>query len=290
MLLSVLVELRAASQCLILGPLGIPNRSWFLEQVRHFDPSLSAELHGGSGPKPYTVSTLLDADGIPLGPGRVLSPGESCWIRITSYSGRLSNLIWERLIKDIQSRPKPISIFQMGFLVQDCTTNPYTHPLACKTTYREIAQWKNYITPKRQLQFNFVSPTAFRSYGLDLPLPIPELVFNNYFEKWNTYCPENMEISQEWTEFIRHYIKISRITELHTMGWTIPGENKHEKNTGFTGKVTFSLSRKQKLGQDQSFWRDTLTVLQALSDFAVFCGTGQHTTVGMGQTLVMDSR
>jgi len=47
---------------------------------------------------------------------------------------------------------------------------------------------------------------------------------------------------------------------------------------GFLGEVTFSITKARALNQAH-VWQ-----LNALADYAPFCGTGRKTTLGMGQT------
>jgi CRISPR/Cas system endoribonuclease Cas6 (RAMP superfamily) len=47
---------------------------------------------------------------------------------------------------------------------------------------------------------------------------------------------------------------------------------------GFVGQVTFAITQARKLDQ-AIVWQ-----LNALADYAEFCGTGRKTTQGMGQT------
>jgi hypothetical protein len=45
-----------------------------------------------------------------------------------------------------------------------------------------------------------------------------------------------------------------------------------------------------KCAQWQQHWDRAQDVLQLLTQFAFYCGTGHHTTVGLGQTRVVEPR
>ncbi len=280
------MDLRATYKSTILGPLGIPIHGWFFTVVEEIDPVFSKKLHDEAIEKPFTISTLLDDDGLPLGPGRVLFPGERCWIRITSISKEMSDVL-RKILKLFRAEKKTVRIYKMKFHIHDQTTNPRFHPLARETSYPEIAQNEKYRDPFKKIKINFTSPTAFRSHQLDLPLPIPDLVFNSYIKKWNLYCTHpHMKFEDEWVDFLRATVKIDQIYTLQTYEWKISSNKKDRIFPGFIGKVAFSLARREKISSDYSFWRDNFAVVEALSDYSFYCGTGQHATFGMGQTQI----
>lgn len=293
-LLSVLVELRATNKCIIYGSLGIPIHGWFFNLIEKYDPVYSKKLHDNSNEKPFTLSTLIDHEGMPLGPGRKLGAGDKCWIRITTFSQKMSSLIEEKILPSFRKMDSCLSLYKMDFQIYDFSTNPYTHPLANQTTFIDIVKNEKYKNPKKVFHFNFITPTAFRSGSglgsLDVPLPIPDLVFNSYIKKWNVNCPnEEWHFQKDWAEFLRSSVKIIQIYSLQTMDWKTPaGKQKDRVIPGFTGKISFDLSKRLKLENKSSFWRDNYAVMHALSDFAFYCGTGQHATVGMGQTITLD--
>jgi CRISPR-associated endoribonuclease Cas6 len=281
-LLSAMIELRASSKNLILGSLGIPVQAWFLNLIRSYDSNLSAMAHGpGNEYRAYTVSSLLDDNGHYLMAGQIIPPGGKCWIRITSYDTNLSKVILI-LIRELISHPKTITLYGMNFLVKDVTFNPIQHPFANQTAYRDIVQSGTLVNPEKISILNFLSPTAFSS-DVDIPLPVPSLVFRGYLQKWNKYAPESMQIEDDWLIFASSNLQVDERALIETQQWLVPGENGSQKKVGFFGKVPFVLLKKKKYSHP--IWKDTLVVLSVLTHFSFYCGTGQHTTVGMGQTL-----
>lgn len=126
----------------------------------------------------------------------------------------------------------------------------------------------------------FVSPTTFRAGNLDAPLPEPGAAFHSWLSHWNDFAPPNRHISTALLDVVRECVAIAEIRDLHTerhdLGRSSP--------VGFVGQVTYVITRARTLNQ-ADVWR-----LNALAQYAEFCGTGRKTTQGMGQTRRLASR
>lgn len=70
MLLSWVLKLQPLEATPVPSNLGRAAHAWFLEQVGAVDAPLAAELHGGQGLRPLTVSNLWE-----LGRERALESG-----------------------------------------------------------------------------------------------------------------------------------------------------------------------------------------------------------------------
>ena len=75
MLRSILISLTATASYHIPGTLGRPSQAWFLNQIMLKKPRLAEALHDENGSKPFTVSTLLDANGHPIKAEDMLQEG-----------------------------------------------------------------------------------------------------------------------------------------------------------------------------------------------------------------------
>jgi CRISPR-associated endoribonuclease Cas6 len=281
MLRSILISLTAESSYPILGTLGRPVQAWFLGQITRSNPALASKLHDEAGLKPYTVSTLLNSHSRPLRAGSWVQPGELCWIRITSLNEELSELIETKLIKRL---PKQLVIHKMNFRVDDIATKPAEHEWAGAATFSEIAQVAALTSAENQVRMEFTSPTAFRSNGLDVCLPIPGQIFRSLWEKWNAFAPEPMQVHENWPNFANDCILVNELTAVNSTHWDFSDGNGRSA-TGFTGTVGFYLAPKNKVKQQwQDHWDGANVVLQSLAKFSFYSGVGHHTTVGMGQT------
>jgi CRISPR-associated endoribonuclease Cas6 len=286
MLRSVVFELSSLDTVPILGPLGRPIQGWFLEQVSTQDPALGKLLHDGSKPKPYTVSTLLDEHSHPLHAGYWLKEGEQCWIRITTLSSDLSQLVEDFCNKRL---PKRLELYKMKFRMDGFTCKSSEHLLAGGITFPEITDeagtWINNHPGKETdtVRLEFTSPTAFRNHEADVPLPIPKLLCHSWLKSWNTYAPAALEIAPMWLEFAENCFVVSELTNLNTSRWSF-ADGTHGVATGFTGTVALTRLPQHKCGEYAEIWAGANVILYWLSLYSFFCGTGHHTTIGLGQT------
>ncbi|MBA7586214.1 CRISPR-associated endoribonuclease Cas6 [subsurface metagenome] len=120
----------------------------------------------------------------------------------------------------------------------------------------------------RQVDLEFLSPTTFRSGGKNIIFPQPELVFGSYLNKWQTFSPIKLDDSlPSWFDkvMVARYRLQTHILDFGSY-----------REVGFTGKCRFEL--------DKATPDKVVVTLNALADFALYCGTGAKTTMCMGQT------
>lgn len=116
----------------------------------------------------------------------------------------------------------------------------------------------------------FLSPTVFRSKGKrNVLFPEPRLLFQSWLSRWEGILPGSLDndllaLVEQGTR-ISEYSLETRI--LHFSSY---------REIGFQGKCTVDIAG-ELLG-------NAVRSLNALADFAFYCGTGAKTTMGMGQT------
>lgn len=280
MLLSLLISITPVSAAPILGSLGRPSQAWFLRLLTQANPQLASRLHDSNGLKPYTVSTLLDDLGRPLPAGSWLQPGKSVWLRWTVFEPQLSELVQTKILKKI---PAILSLYKMDFRLDGWTLDPAQHPWAGQTDYVNMAQRPLLTNQMRSVRMEFASPTAFRSEGADIPLPIPGHIFRGCWQKWNTFAPNSMRIHEIWPEFANSCIMVNELSAINSVQWSF-AEGTHGAATGFTGVAGFTLLPRKHCGDFEAYWDGADRIMKHLTQFAFYCGVGHHTTVGMGQT------
>ena len=119
-----------------------------------------------------------------------------------------------------------------------------------------------------------------------MPRPVlAEIVFS-YWQKWNHVAPDGVKIQDAWPEFSARCIMVSELSGLNTARWTF-AEGTRGNATGFTGAVSFTLLPRHQCGEWAQYWDGADRVLQSLAQFAFYCGTGHHASIGMGQTRVL---
>ena len=79
---------------------------------------------------------------------------------------------------------------------------------------------------------------------------------------------------------------VSELAGINTTRWSF-AEGTRGVALGFTGAVGFVLLPRSKCGDWEEYWDGADPVLQALAQFAFYCGTGDHATIGMGQTRLL---
>lgn len=131
----------------------------------------------------------------------------------------------------------------------------------------EILQTNNFanlvkIPGEEFLELELLTPTSFKQSQIVQPFPLPELVFNNLWRRWNLFTPEELQLPAiEWQVAIPAFdlktkpMKIKDITEIGSVGWV---------------KYKFLNSEQAQIAT-------------ALAYFADFAGIGRKTPMGMGR-------
>lgn len=118
------------------------------------------------------------------------------------------------------------------------------------------------------VKLKFTAPTAFRSQGVLLLYPQPELVFQSLQDRWNSFSPWPIHL-----EDIKTNIFVSRYN-LSTKYINFPKYGQ----TGFTGEVIYSINR----AWPQEYRWQVVT----LGRYGAYSGVGYKTGMGMGETSV----
>ncbi len=143
------------------------------------------------------------------------------------------------------------------------------------TSYEDLytAQVANEPDSSKRFDLQFTTPTAFSQGRTHLPLPVPELMFRSWLERWNHFAPVYLG-SNELIAYLNAAVAISQ-HKIQTQSILI-----HKGNIkGFTGSVTLQvLHRADPL---------LANVANLLIQYAHFAGTGIKTRLGMGQTRIM---
>jgi len=142
----------------------------------------------------------------------------------------------------------------------------------------EITSYENLYTqlvasepePIRKFELHFLTPTAFAQDRIHLPLPVPQLMFRSWLERWNHFSTIYLG-SDDLVTYLANYVVISR----HHISTNIV-RMYHGQCTGFTGKVTL-----QAIGKADPLLAN---VANLLGQYANFAGTGIKTRLSMGQT------
>lgn len=128
-----------------------------------------------------------------------------------------------------------------------------------------------------QVTMRFLSPIVFLHgrHGQSC-FPTPGLVTGHHRARWHAFAPEadRLQLDLKVLEpqvksFDGHSVRIED-------GFSRPQGHVSRELVGFVGSVTYGSLTNDR--QQQAAW-------QAVSAFARFCGTGAHTTMGLGVTV-----
>ncbi|RIK39200.1 MAG: CRISPR-associated protein Cas6 [Chloroflexi bacterium] len=265
MLTSILLTLISEADAILPAHLGRANYAETLKRLGQVDAALAAAIHAGDGPKPLTCSGLWG--GACHRESVTIRTGERYTVRMTGLSAGISQGLHSALVED---RPAIWTLHGHPFTVETAICDRAQDPWSGSTTYEELAaaQLLHGERPPRQVKLEFASPTAFKSAGLTVPVPMPNLVFGSLVERWNAFSP--VTLSPEMRRFCEEMVALSR----YRLESRVVEQKNNALRIGGVGQATYVA-----VGGDR-YW---LAVLQMLADFALYSGVGVQTATGMGQ-------
>ncbi len=264
MLASFVLSLEPIRTAPVGDALGAALQALFYRLLHEGDAALAQRVHDADAVKPFTVSPLNGK--LPRVAGaRMAVAGLTYWARLTTLSDEIYNALNPVLLGRFL-HGGTVTLDGVEFKVIDVATEP-----------REETRWGRLSSveeiwaraePLPDVTLRFVSPTAFKQRGLSLLFPIPTNVFHSYREKWNAFAAPPIE--DEFLVWVEQNVAV----EAHHLQTRLVWFDGFQLG-GFVGWVRYTVreSNARRLRQ-----------LNALADFAFYCGTGYKTTQGMGQT------
>lgn len=270
MLVSVVVTMVAEKIGKHSPSLGRANYSEVLQWLDRTSPGLATELHDLDGPKPLTCSSLVgkteQRDGHTF-----LRQGEPYSMRITGLQEHVSQAIlatfWEK-----EQRAQQWECNGNRLRILNAFCHPNQHAWSASTTYEALAERHFLGDASRirmdQLTLEFASPTAFKSKEMQMPLPLPNLVFGSLVDRWNRFS--SVALSEQVRSFGELAVEVNQF-DLRS----VRVEQKNEAmRVGCIGSASYRACYQDR------YW---LGLFQLLADFALFSGVGVQTATGMGQ-------
>jgi len=265
MLISIVLKLQLDHNTSLRHHLGRASYAEALARLQTVDHALGKKIHDFDGPKPLTCSSILNAqadrDGTPI------QANKPYFLRITGLNKTVSQALQAVFI---ENPPDRWNISGRDFEVMGTTCDPKIDAWSGTTTYEELAAMQLLSSERlpRRTSIIFGSPTAFKSKGMHVPVPMPNLFFGSLVERWNSFSP--VTLSPEMRRFGDEMVAISNY---RLQSIPVP-QKKGTPLIGGMGRCTYIA-----LGGDR-YWLGTM---QMLADFALYSGVGVKTTVGMGQ-------
>ena len=263
-LVSLVLRLRPLRPAPAPPPLGRAAHALLLAALTDQDPALSEAAHKGDGPRPLTASSLL-------GPRRQgLSPEHDYALRFTALQPDLARALLAAAEAGRLAPGQRLVLAEVPLQVEGAARAPEEHPWAAQTTYEALsAPWLlARQSPGRRLRLRFTSPTTFRTRGMHLPLPLPELVFGSLLNRWNAFAPVRLP------EGVRRFAaECLAITRYRLQSRAAPVKEGGVR-VGAVGWVEYLA-----LNPDR-YW---LSLIHLLGGFTLYAGVGAGTTMGLGQ-------
>lgn len=263
-LIAVTLTLVSATDATLPPHLGRANYATTLARLSAVNPLLAQAAHSGDGPRPLTCSGLLNAPANRAGT-RIVA-GQEYYLRVTG----LEQAVAEGLVAGlVEERPATWELDRHVFRVAASTCDEEVDPWSGRDSYERLAaDALRAERAPRSVTLRFASATSFRSREMNVPVPLPGLVFGSLVERWNAFSP--VALSPEMRRFGEERVAISR----YQLRSRPVAHKQGALRIGGVGEVTY-----QALGGDR-YW---LAVMQVLARFARFSGVGVQTTTGMGQ-------
>lgn len=259
---SVLLTLLPEAEAVIPYGHGHQAYALFLNLLKESEPSLAEELHSSDGLKPVTLSPLQGKFGRAVNGMKIVS---QCNYRLRLTFLR-SDIFAHFLDGALRWGDRTIELGPAVFRMDRINTVMENTPIASWRSYKDII---DNASTERCIELEFISPTAFRSGGKrNVVFPEPQLVFGSYLNRWQAFSPVKLDSSiSSWFE--------NMVVARYKLGTRILHFGSYQE-VGFTGRCRFEV--------DKNTPEEAVIVLNALADFAFYCGTGAKTTMGMGQT------
>ncbi len=266
-LLSMVLTMRPVENAPAPPSLGRAAHAVLLQCLKDEDTALAEQAHEGNGPRPFTVSSLL-------GPRRGgLTIEHSYTLRFTALTEPVAAALYHSTESGRLRMGEKLRMDEALLVIEDSICNRADHPWAGSTNYQSLsAPWLlARKSPSRRVRLRFASPTTFRSGGMNLPFPLPELVFGSLLERWNMFAP--IELPAEARRFAAECIAVSRY-ELCSRSVRLKGRGLRMGAVGWVEYIALNPDR---------YW---LSLVALLSEYALYAGAGSGTPMGLGQTRI----
>jgi CRISPR-associated endoribonuclease Cas6 len=265
MLASFLVHLRPRRLSPLGQTVGRSLHALFLALVRQVDPPLAEALHADSRAKPFTVS-MLRGRFVRQGGRSYASPDESYWVRYTVLTGEVFEAL-SYVLHGKQVFGEPVIIDGQTYDIERLVAEPeQSGGWGRLTSYGQLV---DRASADIRISLEFTSPTTVRQGDVNLLFPLPVSVFGGYLRRWQAFSPVALE-ADDLLDFVAKAV----VAERYELATRIVSYGEHQFN-GCVGVCQYRV-----LSRDE----DQIRVLNTLADFALFSGTGQKTTQGLGQT------
>lgn len=265
MLASFLVVLSPQRTARVGRTVGRSLHALLLNLVDQVDPALAEHLHADAKVKSFTTSFLQGRFDYRQGRAHTV-PDERYWVRYTLMENAVIAALSQALVGK-QFYEDPVILEGSPYDIVDVITDPErSKGWARLTTYETLIETAGV---DERIILEFSSPTTFRQGDVNLLFPLPVSVFASYLRRWQALAPTPIA-----DEGLLDFVTERVVAERYDLRTKIVTYGDHQYN-GCVGVCQYRV-----LSDDIGRVR----LLNQLADYALFCGTGQKTTQGLGQT------
>lgn len=239
----------------------------FLNIVSHCDRSLGNYLHEQKTNKAFTISPLQIVGNknqkIQYQHNKPIPVNTPCWWRISLLDENLFGKLTQLWLNINPEKPWHLGSAELkitSILGTSQPNQPWANAIPYDRLYTEASTTNNKFT------FSFATPTTFGKRKQNDSLPTPENIFKSLLKRWNKYS--NIEISETELPLLSLFPSYFNI---HTK---VTKDYSQSKLIGCVGDISYKA-----FGNINS---QQIKYLNTLADFALYCGMGKKTTMGMG--------
>lgn len=215
--------------------------------------------------KPFTLSPLWHSQPRRQ-PAYTVRADEPIWLRIAALERGALDLLLAALSTHWREE-RPLVLDWHPFSI-DAIEPAEISPLVAPTPLITYANLREMTPPSEEIGLRFVSPAVIRQHSIELPPTDPWHVFGGFLRRWNAYAGTRLPGIDESS--VHAGVTLARVERLKRAGFHLG----FEQSAGYLGEVRYQV------GGDAVF-RHGIAVL---ATYALLCGTGARTALGMGQT------
>jgi len=281
--LSAVIQLEALNEAHLDQFSGRGVHGFWFDRWSAADPSTADRLHAAQQAE-FSLSPLM---GLPR-PGRggmlAIQPGQKAWFRCAALSEALCEQVRSNWLKSLElGSPVEIpsertqgeqTIPGVSWRLVAAALTEQEHPFASQVDYLELSRRSLMNSnPPRQWKLEFLSPTTFHGAVQHLPFPLPESLVKSWLRRWQAFAPLGLP-EAELLECARNQLAVSAYRLQ-----TLPAREGERLRVGCVGTLDLrALDMPPYLR----------AAIDLLAHYAFFCGSGAHTTQGLGQTCLLD--
>lgn len=278
--------LQAEHDGAIYGATGQHAHGFWLHSWREFGAapggSLGDTLHDERPLRQFTLSPLLGLTNVRHGQ-TLVEAGDAARLRITA----LDDLTQRSLLANwLVKLPAVVTFAGIRWRVRRLALAAADDPAAGYDTYAGLRDRYGEGAPQRWA-LAFESPMAFHLQdGNCMPFPLPGLLVAGWLNRWNEYSPVALlEPDDSPAAFLARVEAGLRISQYRLK--TVSFRFRHAGPDGRRSREVPQIGCVGEAAFDGAALAAADRALVAtLADFAFYCGSGHHTTMGMGQTRV----